>query len=82
MGIIFEMPLVSWLLSKLGLLNRSFFARYRRHAIVILLILAALITPSGDPFTLAIVFIPLYSLFELSAFFVKPAPKEEADSTD
>jgi sec-independent protein translocase protein TatC len=77
MGIIFEMPLVSWLLSKLGLLKRSFFARYRRHAIVVLLMLAALITPSGDPFTLSLVFIPLYSLYELSAFFVKPAPKEE-----
>ncbi|GAB6394080.1 MAG: Sec-independent protein twin-arginine translocase protein TatC [Bacteroidales bacterium] len=76
MGVIFEMPLLSWLLSKLGLLNRNFFHRYRRHAIVVLLILAALITPSGDPFTLSIVFIPLYALFELSAFFVKPALQE------
>jgi sec-independent protein translocase protein TatC len=79
MGIIFEMPLVSWLLSKLGLLHRGFFVRYRRHAIVVLMVLAALITPSGDPFTLSIVFIPLYALFELSAFFVKPAPKEDDD---
>jgi sec-independent protein translocase protein TatC len=77
MGVIFEMPLLSWLLSKLGILHRGFFAKYRRHAVVVLLILAALITPSGDPFTLSIVFIPLYALFELSAFFVKPAPKEE-----
>lgn len=79
MGIIFEMPLLSWLLSKMGFLNRSFFARYRRHAIVILLILAALITPSGDPFTLSIVFVPLYSLYEMSAFFVKPVPKDDDD---
>ncbi len=79
MGVIFEMPLLSWLLSKLGLLNRSFFHKYRKHAIVALLVLAAFITPSGDPFTLSIVFIPLYALFELSAFFVKPAPKEEDD---
>jgi sec-independent protein translocase protein TatC len=79
MGIIFEMPLVSWLLSKLGLLRRGFFARYRRHAIVVLLILAALITPSGDPFTLSLVFIPLYGLYELSALFVKPSPKEDDD---
>ena len=74
MGIVFELPLLSWLLSKLGLLNRSFFKKYRRHAIVGLLALAAIITPSGDPFTLLIVFIPLYFLFELSALFVKPAP--------
>jgi sec-independent protein translocase protein TatC len=79
MGIIFEMPLLSWLLSKLGLLHRSFFAKYRRHAVIVLLVLAALITPSGDPFTLSIVFIPLYALYELSAFFVKPAPKVEDD---
>lgn len=82
MGIIFEMPLLSWLLSKLGLLNRSFFQKYRKHAVVALLVLAAFITPSGDPFTLSIVFIPLYGLFELSAFFVKPAPKEEDGDGD
>ncbi|MDR2041951.1 MAG: twin-arginine translocase subunit TatC [Tannerella sp.] len=80
MGVIFEMPLLSWLMSKLGLLHRGFFNRYRRHAVVALLILAALITPSGDPFTLSLVFVPLYALYELSAFFVKPAPKEEDDA--
>jgi sec-independent protein translocase protein TatC len=71
MGIIFELPLVSWLLSQLGLLKRSFFNKYRRYAIVILLILAAIITPSGDPFTLMVVFLPLYALYEISALFVK-----------
>lgn len=82
MGLVFELPLVSWLLSKLGLLNRSFFKKYRRHAIVGLLVLSAIITPSGDPFTLSVVFLPLYMLFELSAFFVKPAPSKELDSED
>ena len=82
MGIVFEMPLVSWLLSKLGLLKRSFFNRYRRHAAAGLLVAAALITPSGDPFTLACVFLPLYGLYELSAFFVKKEPKEEEEETD
>lgn len=79
MGIVFELPLISWLFSQLGFLNRSFFKKYRRHAIVALLVLAAFITPSGDPFTLMVVFIPLYTLYELSAFFVKPAPKEEEE---
>ena len=80
MGIIFEMPLVSWLLSQLGLLRRSFFNKYRRHAVAGLLIASALITPSGDPFTLACVFLPLYGLYELSAFFVKKEPKEEEET--
>lgn len=82
MGVIFELPLLSWLLSQIGLLRRSFFKKYRRHAIVGLLIAAALITPSGDPFTLSVVFFPLYGLYELSAFFVKKSPEKEEDSTD
>ena len=82
MGVVFEMPLVSWLLSKLGILNRSFFNKYRRHAVVGLLVLAAFITPSGDPFTLGCVFFPLYGLYELSALFVKKAPKEDEDEDE
>ncbi len=82
MGIVFEMPLVSWLLSQVGILNRSFFHQYRRHAIVALLVAAAFITPSSDPFTLSVVFFPLYGLYELSAFFVKKAPPEEEDDDD
>ena len=79
MGVVFEMPLVSWLLSQIGLLHKSFFHKYRRHAIVALLVGAAFITPSSDPFTLSIVFIPLYFLYELSAFFVKKDPIVEED---
>lgn len=70
MGVIFELPLVSWLMGLLGVLHRGFFRTYRRHAIVVLLALAAIITPTGDPFTLMIVFLPIYLLFELSAFLV------------
>lgn len=76
MGLVFELPLLAWLLSKMGFLHRGFFAKYRRHAVVALLALAAFITPTGDPFTLAIVFFPLYLLYEMSAFFVTPAPTE------
>ncbi|GHT53926.1 Sec-independent protein translocase protein TatC [Bacteroidia bacterium] len=71
MGLIFEMPLLSWLLSQIGILKKSFFRQYRRIAIVVLLIVAAIITPTGDPFTLSLVFLPLYGLYELSIFFVK-----------
>ncbi|MCF0181855.1 MAG: twin-arginine translocase subunit TatC [Muribaculaceae bacterium] len=75
MGLVFELPLVAWLMGVMGVLHREFFGRYRRHAIVALLILAAFITPTGDPFTLTIVFLPVYALYELSAFLVKPTPK-------
>ena len=71
MGLVFELPLIAMLFSKLGFLRRSFFHKYRRHAVVALLFLAAIITPSSDPFTLAVVFIPLYLLYELSSFLVK-----------
>ena len=70
MGIIFELPLLAWLMGNLGVLTRSFFTTYRRHAVVVLLVLAALITPTGDPFTLMVVFLPIYLLYELSAFLV------------
>jgi len=71
MGAVFELPLLAWLLGNTGLLHRSFFRHYRRHAIVGLMIVAALITPTGDPFTLFAVFIPIYALWELSARLVK-----------
>lgn len=82
MGVAFELPLLAWLLGKIGILSRSFFSRYRRHAIVVLLIASAFITPTGDPFTLLLVFIPLYLLWEISAFIVPATPKEEDDETD
>lgn len=65
MGLVFELPLLVWLLSRLGLVSRSLLKTYRRHAVVVLLVLAALITPSGDPFTLLVVFLPVYLLYEL-----------------
>lgn len=67
MGILFELPLVAWMLGRVGILKREFFAKYRRHAIVVLLIVAAVVTPTGDPFTLMIVFLPIYLLWEVSA---------------
>ena len=70
MGVIFELPLVAWLLGNLGVLRRGFFGTYRRHAIVLLLVLAAIITPTGDPFTLMVVFLPIYLLYEVSAYLV------------
>ncbi|MBQ7996943.1 MAG: twin-arginine translocase subunit TatC [Paludibacteraceae bacterium] len=66
MGILFEMPLVAWALGKAGLLEAAWLRQYRRHALVALMILAAVITPTGDAFTLMLVTVPLYLLYELS----------------
>lgn len=66
MGLLFEMPMVAWSLGKAGLLEASWLKQYRRHALVALMILAAVITPTGDAFTLMLVTVPLYLLYELS----------------
>lgn len=71
MGVVFEMPLLAWVLSKLGILRKEFLRKYRGHAVVVLLVLAAAITPTGDPFTLMLVFLPLYLLYELSICLVR-----------
>ncbi len=78
MGIIFELPLVCWMLGRMGLLTRDFFTTYRRHAIVALMALAAVVTPTGDPFTLMVVFLPVYLLWESGAMLVSPrAPSND-----
>ena len=71
MGIMFEMPVVSALLSRMHLLRRAPMQRYRRHAIVAILILAAVITPSGDAVTLFVVAMPIYLLYEISVLTVR-----------
>ena len=71
MGIVFELPLLAWLLSKLGLVTKTFFRKYRKHAVVVLLVLLCGHHPDGDPFTLMIVFLPLYLLYELSIKIVR-----------
>ena len=71
MGAVFEIPILAWILSLLGILKKSFLKNSRRYAVVVLVALAALITPSGDPFTLTVVFLPLYLLYELSILVVK-----------
>ena len=71
MGIVFEMPIVSWLMARMGLLSSSFMSRYRRHAIVVILIVAAIITPTSDIFTLLMVSLPMWLLYEVSVGIVK-----------
>ena len=70
LGILFELPVVSWILGKMGILTKAFMRHYRRHAIVVILIIAAVITPTSDIFTLTLVSLPIWLLYELSIFFV------------
>ena len=66
----------------MGLLSRGFFRRFRRHAVAVLLILAAVITPTGDPFTLMVVFLPSYCLWEMSALLVPASAPDSDDTSD
>jgi|TARA_B100001105_G_scaffold120420_1_gene96550 sec-independent protein translocase protein TatC len=64
-GLIFELPVLVFILSVIGLLTPAFMSHYRRHSIVIILILSAFITPP-DPVSLVLMFIPLWLLYEIS----------------
>lgn len=67
-GLVFEMPIVIYFLSKIGIMSPTFMRKYRRHAVVVILILAAIITPTSDATTLMLVAIPLWILYEISIF--------------
>ncbi|MBC7865327.1 MAG: twin-arginine translocase subunit TatC [Bacteroidia bacterium] len=67
-GLVFELPILVYFLSRIGILTPKFMRKYRKHAVVILLILAAVITPSPDWLSQMIVFIPLFLLYEISIF--------------
>lgn len=71
MGLVFEIPILSWLFAKLGFLSADFMRRYRKHAIVIILVVAAIITPTSDVFTLSLVALPMWLLYEVSIWIVK-----------
>lgn len=80
MGLVFEMPLVAWMLGKAGVLKRSFFHRYRKYAIFGCALMAGIITPTSDVFTLLLVFVPLYGLWEFSALLVPKNIKNEQEN--
>lgn len=78
-GIVFEFPTVIAVLSSMGVVNKEGLRRYRRHALCIIMILAAIITPSGDPFTLLICTGPMYLLYEFSILICKNNVIEEEE---
>lgn len=77
MGVVFELPVVSGLLGRMGLLTGSLMSQYRRHALVAVLIVAAIITPTTDAFTLFVVALPIYLLYEVSILVVRCTARKE-----
>ncbi len=65
-GIIFQLPVVIYVLSKLGVMTPQFMRKTRRYAAVLILVVAAVVTPTADPYTMMIVALPLFLLYELS----------------
>ena len=77
-GLFFLLPVVTYLLVKIGLFTPEFLVKYRKHAVVVILILAAIITPP-DVISQVIVTIPIYLLFEISVLVAKRVAKNQKD---
>lgn len=75
-GVVFELPMVSWFLSKLGILTPAFMRHYRRHSIVGILVVAALLTPGTDPVSQILLAIPLLILYEISIWISAVASRK------
>lgn len=71
MGITFELPVIAYFFAKFGFLTAGFMKKYRKHAVVVILVIAAIITPTSDIFTLLLVSVPVYCLYEASIWIVK-----------
>jgi len=67
-GVIFQLPVVIFILSKLGIMTPAFMRASRRYSTILILIVAAVVTPTADPYTMLIVALPLFLLYELSIF--------------
>jgi len=78
-GLIFETPVILYFLAKIGLVSSSFLIQYRRHSVLVIVIVAAIITPGPDVFSQMLVAIPLYLLYEVSIIVVKRIDKERKE---
>jgi len=75
-GIVFELPIVAFFLTKIGIITPAFMRKYRKHAIVVIFILSAIITPP-DVFSQTLVAIPLLILYEVSIFISARVMKQK-----
>jgi len=79
-GLIFELPMVSYFLARFGIVTPAFMRHYRRHAIVIILIIAAVVTPTTDPVTMTVFALPMFLLFELSIWIAAIAQRKREEA--
>jgi len=79
-GVVFELPMVSWFLSRLGILTPAFMRKYRRHSIVAIFILAAVLTPGTDPVSQVLLAAPLLLLYEISILISAWASRKREQS--
>jgi sec-independent protein translocase protein TatC len=75
-ALIFELPMISFFLSKLGILKPSYMRKYRRHSIIIIMVLAALLSPGTDPVSQVVLAVPLIILYEVSIIISKYSEKK------
>jgi sec-independent protein translocase protein TatC len=75
-GLVFELPMISFFLSKLGILKPSFMKKYRKHAIVIIMVASAFLTPGTDPVSQIVLAVPLVVLYEVSILISKISQKK------
>jgi len=80
-GIVFELPIVIAFLAMIGVVSADFLAKYRRHAIVVNVIAAAVITPTGDPFNLALMAVPMIIFYEIGIILARMLGKKPAPGT-
>ena len=80
-GLIFELPMITFVLASIGMVTPKLMRAYRRHAVVAILILAAILTPSPDPINQLIFACPLYVLYEISIVVARLAGKKETLTT-
>lgn len=76
-GLVFELPVAAHVLTKVGVISSKFMKEYRRHAIVVIVILAAIITPP-DAFSQILIALPLLGLYEISIYVAKRVEKQQA----
>ena len=76
-GVVFEVPVIIAFLAMVGLVTAEFLAKYRRHAIVINTLLAAIITPTGDPLNLALMAVPMCLFYEIGIILARLLGKKK-----
>lgn len=78
-GVVFELPMLSFFLTKLGLITPRLMRKYWRYAIIMIFILSAIITPTTDPVSQALLAIPLFLLYEISIWISKISLRKKSD---